>query len=740
MALPIGIGDAIFLAEKVYSIYQKCSSAPAELHEVGKDVNYLHHSMVFLRDILKTQDQFIGSNGQVMVTQLRQDVKEVEHNLKAIKKLFDKWAAILRMPSLQSQGNKVLFIFVSVPKVEDLHRKLQDSDKRIQGTINLLGMAGKKPDEEAIIQMVKAILDSRAKDAKEARKRGQELRNSKELRKERAHTVAKAVASKEIGAWEGVQEDLVKKGMSVADAKKMVEEIRNKLAGVESAHADPSPQPSKNQRRPPAVKPSSDVPKPAPSPTNHPKQAPYKQPTNLAPPNTQVTRRKSDASVHKTKNQAAVLQGRSRSASREEDLKSNVSATTRSSKPDHGKKSEMLEPANKTIRRAKSDASVRKPGEKTSPGPSGPGSSAHKESKKEPDASATTSSKPDQGNESKMLGAANRPIRRAKSDASARSGEKNLSAPSGPGPFSHKAKEPKKDPANQVVTIPTLKPSLKGPTREKAAGGILHSNETIVPSMIAQTYLELVRAWTVNTTGRWLFDHVSSAGAWLQSDDAKHGAPRFNMPPETPGKWTQNTAITAVAKTFYNSREKDEIVARMQQHKPRGLDKQDFMSYTYILCLDTDVLTSVELMKAYLEDTNPPVKGSLRARSVLITGLNWNAHMSDEHPHKLARMVFVTKLALERFLADELGWRRPTVSIWAGPSRTRQMPVAKHLLDTAGIDNGESEWIKGIRQKEGCEVRISDAESEKERLVSITGPKPALEKAGLWPQWNEAHG
>lgn len=62
----VGVGDVIALVQVVISTYETCANAPDTLREVGKDLNFLHRSMVSLQDILKDLDRYIGPEGRNM--------------------------------------------------------------------------------------------------------------------------------------------------------------------------------------------------------------------------------------------------------------------------------------------------------------------------------------------------------------------------------------------------------------------------------------------------------------------------------------------------------------------------------------------------------------------------------------------------------------------------------------------------------------------------------------------------
>lgn len=61
----LSVGDVLELAKLIHSAYEKCAGAGETLHEVGKNLQYLHRSVIFLGDVIKDPGRF-GPKGQDM--------------------------------------------------------------------------------------------------------------------------------------------------------------------------------------------------------------------------------------------------------------------------------------------------------------------------------------------------------------------------------------------------------------------------------------------------------------------------------------------------------------------------------------------------------------------------------------------------------------------------------------------------------------------------------------------------
>ncbi len=93
----------------------------------------------------------------------------------------------------------------------------------------------------------------------------------------------------------------------------------------------------------------------------------------------------------------------------------------------------------------------------------------------------------------------------------------------------------------------------------------------VVRSVIAHTYLQLARILTVNNSNRWMFQEADSAGCFVESEftrEHRREIGEYLVPPRLPAY----KALAAMAKRQrFASREKDDIMKRMQSRVTQGL-------------------------------------------------------------------------------------------------------------------------------------------------------------------------
>lgn len=86
-----------------------------------------------------------------------------------------------------------------------------------------------------------------------------------------------------------------------------------------------------------------------------------------------------------------------------------------------------------------------------------------------------------------------------------------------------------------------------------------------VRSIIAQTYLELVRVWTVNNSGEWLFNRVESAGVQVETKFAKRCFKSQSEFLVKGGNAPESAALQAISgkKSYFRSEERKTISWRV---------------------------------------------------------------------------------------------------------------------------------------------------------------------------------
>ena len=242
-------------------------------------------------------------------------------------------------------------------------------------------------------------------------------------------------------------------------------------------------------------------------------------------------------------------------------------------------------------------------------------------------------------------------------------------------------------------------------------------------SVIAQAYLELIRTWTANTNGQWLFKEADSAGCWVESEFTKTHKDQILQPLEVPKTDPENKGLKAIAaRTHYGSREKDEILERLQKRTTRGIGDKYFQYWDYILCFDESTERLLYTLKACAAKTMS-AGASQKADIVRLPGTQWRVC------GKIEDTIELIKLAVKSWLRKDVGWMEPPrgQNIKRGLYRSREFVVWEKNIG-AVLGKGGSK-IEDIRTRSKCEIRITDARHLQGRLVSITGPQDALPKA-----------
>ena len=253
-------------------------------------------------------------------------------------------------------------------------------------------------------------------------------------------------------------------------------------------------------------------------------------------------------------------------------------------------------------------------------------------------------------------------------------------------------------------------------------------NNGEVQSIIAQSYLELVRVWTVNHSGEWLFNRVESAGVQVEtkfSRRALKSKPQSKSPSEG-GDSPERAALEAISgkESFFRSEEKNDILSRIALHKSRGIDNWHFRKYQYMLCFDTSVYETLSMLAKSCKERygNLPQYANL-SKTILVKGVKLEGPIAELKANDTSKLVESIKDGIKHFLRTEYGWQRPPVTITDGPFRTKQTVLPN---DDIKLSFEEREAVlNAIALKTDCRIRVTDEKFDGQ-LFSITGRKEAL--------------
>jgi KH domain len=268
-----------------------------------------------------------------------------------------------------------------------------------------------------------------------------------------------------------------------------------------------------------------------------------------------------------------------------------------------------------------------------------------------------------------------------------------------------------------------------------------------VRSIVAQAYLELIRAWTVNTTDRWLFGRVSSAGTNVRTQFSTNVA---KVPAwELPGRPVVENWITELSgsRSYFWSedgpREKETILNKIREWKRCGLRQLHFTRYLHILCFDKATYVILMKMKALAQDPlAPPPLASEKTDKEQPLSSGKDSKIVDSTIHflgpqesfkvPLAKTIEGVKLNIKNFLITQFNWVRPpnNMGIADGPNRTQFLWIQSGSIGRI-IGKGGAKR-KSLEEQSKCRIIIGRQSPDEEvygRMVAIVGKMAAVEKA-----------
>ena len=247
---------------------------------------------------------------------------------------------------------------------------------------------------------------------------------------------------------------------------------------------------------------------------------------------------------------------------------------------------------------------------------------------------------------------------------------------------------------------------------------VLSTDSETVRSVILQAYLELIRVWTVNTTRRWIFQEIASAGLNVKTSFTTKNQPQIKRVLKSPEILTTNEALLSLAGENHNgSAEKRAIFARLYTGKTQGIKAIHFNKWDYILCFDKPTLSLLQKLRVSAQGNTAEKPQS--SRLMLIEG-------TEVHKDIITTISRV-KSAARKWLAAEFQWNKPKAPIKGGIWRTSQVPVPDTCYKALTAKKGTKR--KEIQAESGCQIYPSANSGGAGSLVTIVGPKDALPNA-----------
>ena len=195
---------------------------------------------------------------------------------------------------------------------------------------------------------------------------------------------------------------------------------------------------------------------------------------------------------------------------------------------------------------------------------------------------------------------------------------------------------------------------------------------------------------------------------------------RGGVPPES-------AALKAIAgnDSYFRSEEKDDILARISEHRSRGIDNWHFRKYEYMLCFDKHAFEALNVLAQCCKERygNNPSYASM-AKIVLLKHVRLNDAAANLSGEETWKMVEDIKNGIEGFLQTKYHWGNLSCSMSDGPFRTKQITLPTDYNIKYGSSQREAK-LNDIATRTGCRIRVTDERFD-HQLFSITGPKKAL--------------
>ena len=240
----------------------------------------------------------------------------------------------------------------------------------------------------------------------------------------------------------------------------------------------------------------------------------------------------------------------------------------------------------------------------------------------------------------------------------------------------------------------------------------------LVRAILAHTYLEVLRVWTANRTGRWLFKRVHSAGLTVSTNVQTSIDPVAiqgigQLLPHDEYDWALDSP-----------HEVRRIAQRMKFYSPFGFAATDLSTYDVILCFTRTDANRIAKFEPEHKDG---------ARVIVLPGCrDISSEDCAKDPEKIRELIASIKSAVKGFITQELGeWVDGAVKRTKS-YRTLQLLLPGRDLNFAGTGDflTDGDKIKEHESKSGCAIKVTKYKgSTREVLVSIIGPKDHLAKA-----------
>ena len=228
----------------------------------------------------------------------------------------------------------------------------------------------------------------------------------------------------------------------------------------------------------------------------------------------------------------------------------------------------------------------------------------------------------------------------------------------------------------------------------------------------------------MNTTNRWLFEEVGSAGTHVESpftlrykDKLKYSN-KFKPPTEL----SKNECLQAlIDQNTFRSNERSMVVERLRGRQTQGVHPEHFYKWDYIICFGKDTHESLETLQACAE-TEYQGSGAPKAKIVKLGGARWTLEGQE--------LVNAVKKTIKTWLKEELKWVEPAPSLDLRSSLRRTYQIVtteEHFRTMMGEDWSQGFWV--IRKECAVFLSCTPWSWENTRLITCSGKREELDKA-----------
>ena len=245
---------------------------------------------------------------------------------------------------------------------------------------------------------------------------------------------------------------------------------------------------------------------------------------------------------------------------------------------------------------------------------------------------------------------------------------------------------------------------------------------------MAQIALETLQLQIVNTTGRWPFDRVESAGFKLESKLTKKAAAESAIDFELQSSKSRKRYKEAINRVEDKhgkniSEELEQILSRAKDSKAQGIQQRHFKDCDSIICFGKDTFLALKKLRAFaqtqLGPNDKPLKGCIKR--VFVPGMS-----KDPTEEEIDKTWESIRPNMESFLNTRINLPKWGGSMIKGLYRARQMVIPQ------GKKGDIRKKAQEIERQSGCMMikafGLSGQGATASALVTLVGSNSNLHR------------